>query len=314
LAFLATVFFAFGFFATLPGAIVFTMPVLRFAPTPNGLLHLGHAYSALRNAELAARIAGKLLLRFEDTDPSRCRPEFEAAILEDLRWLGVSFEPNPRRQSEHAGDYAAAFESLRRRELVYPCYCTRGQIAAASPERDPDGAALHRGRCGAVSPEETRARFARGEPANWRLDLARALAETAPLQWTEFHEGDEPIVVEAEPQRWGDILIAARDRPAVYHLAVVVDDALQRVTDVVRGRDLYPSTSLHRLLQALLGLPAPRYRHHRLLLDAEGAKLSKSAKSTSLKSLRAHGFSAADVRAALGFGPPGAHPFVVALS
>jgi glutamyl-Q tRNA(Asp) synthetase len=255
------------------------------------------------------------LLRFEDTDPARCRPEFEAAIVEDLIWLGVACEPAPRRQSVHVADYAAAFDSLRRRGLVYPCYCTRGQIAAVSGERDPDGAALHRGLCVAVGPEETHARQERGEPANWRLDLARALA-AAPesLAWTEFYEGDAPAIVPAEPERWGDILIAAKDRPAVYHLAVVVDDALQGVSDVVRGRDLLPSTSLHRLLQALLGLPAPRYRHHRLVVDALGAKLSKSAKSESLRALREQGYSAADLRGALGFGPPGRRALAVALS
>ncbi len=276
-------------------------------------MHLGHAYSALRNAALAARLGAKLLLRFEDIDPARCRPEYEAAIVDDLAWLGVACEPNPRRQSEHAEDYAAAFAALRRRGLVYPCYCTRGRIAQTNAGRDPDGAALHRGRCVAATPEDTRARLESGESASWRLDLAAALAVTPPLDWTEFFEGDAPATVAAEPQLWGDILIAARDRPAVYHLAVAVDDALQGVTDVVRGRDLFASTSLHRLLQALLDLPAPRYRHHRLVLDAAGAKLSKSAKSTSLAALRAQGVSAAGVRAALGFGE-GEPPFTVALS
>jgi len=305
----------FGFVARFAGAIVdFAMPVLRFAPTPNGLLHLGHAYSALRNADLARRLGAKLLLRIEDNDPTRCRPEFEAAIVEDLAWLGVACEPNPRRQSEHVSDYAAAFATLERRGLVYPCYCTRGQLAAVSAERDPDGAALHRGRCAAVSAAATEARLARGEPANWRLDLASALAATPPLGWREFYEGDLPAFVEAEPARWGDILVAAKDRPAVYHLAVVVDDALQGVSDVVRGRDLYASTSLHRLLQALLALPAPRYHHHRLVLDREGAKLSKSAHSESLRALRARGFSAADISAALGFPAASERPLAVALS
>ncbi len=290
------------------------MTVLRFAPTPNGLLHLGHAYSALRNADLAAQIGGRLLLRFEDTDPVRCRPEFEAAIAEDLDGLGVRCEPHPRRQSEHIADYAAAFAALRRRGLVYPCYCTRGQIAAVSAERDPDGAALHRGPCPAVSLEETRARLARDEPANWRLDLARARRHAPPLTWTEFHEGEEPTLIAAEPERWGDVILAAKDRPAVYHLAVVVDDALQGVSDVVRGRDLLPSTSLHRLLQSLLDLPAPRYRHHRLVVNSEGAKLSKSAKSESLRELRAQGFSAAQIRAALGFGAVRDGRLAVALS
>jgi len=272
------------------------MPVLRFAPTPNGLLHLGHAYSALCNADVAHRLGGRLLLRFEDTDPVRCRPEFEAAALEDLRWLGVDFEPAPRRQSEHIADYAAAFETLRRRGLVYPCYCTRGQIAATGQGRDPDGAALHRGRCMAVSAEETQARLARGEPANWRLDLAAALPQTR-LVWTEFYETDAPLEIAAEPELWGDVLVGAKERPAVYHLAVVVDDACQGVTDVVRGRDLLPSTSVHRLLQTLLDLPAPRYRHHRLVLGADGRKLSKSAGSPSLRDLRAQGLSPEDLAA-----------------
>jgi glutamyl-Q tRNA(Asp) synthetase len=280
------------------------MTVLRFAPTPNGLLHLGHAYSALRNADLARRTGGRLLLRLEDTDPSRCRPEFETAICEDLDWLGVACEPNPRRQSEHGRDYRAAFESLKSRGLVYPCACTRGQIAARGEGRDPDGAALHRGRCPAP---ETDA------PTNWRLDLARALEQAPPLAWVEYGEGHAPGEVAAEPEVWGDILIAARDRPAVYHLAVVVDDALQGITDVVRGRDLFPSTSLHRLLQSLLGLPAPAYRHHRLLLDADGAKLSKSAGSESLRALRERGYSAPEIRAALGFAP-GPSRLAVALS
>ena len=229
--------------------------------------------------------------------------------------MGSAASPSLGDRASTSSDYAAAFEGLRRRELVYPCFCTRGQIAAASAERDPDGAALHRGRCVAVPESERRARLARGEPANWRLDLRRALAETpGRLSWTEFGEGDLPIEVAAEPQLWGDILLAAKDRPAVYHLAVVVDDALQGVTDVVRGRDLFPSTSLHRLLQALLDLPAPRYRHHRLALDADGAKLSKSAKSISLRALRAQGYTAHDVRAALGFAAEGARGLAVTLS
>lgn len=254
------------------------------------------------------------MLRFEDTDPARCRPEFEAAIAEDLDWLGVRCEPYPRRQSEHVADYADAFAALSRLGLVYPCYCTRGQIAAVSAERDPDGAALHRGPCVAVSREETHARLARDEPANWRLDLARALRGLAPISWTEFYESDQAARVVAEPGRWGDVVLAAKDRPAVYHLAVVVDDALQCVSDVVRGRDLFASTSLHRLLQTLLDLPAPRYRHHRLVVDGEGAKLSKSAKSESLRALRARGVSAAEIRKALGFGGERDGRLAVALS
>lgn len=244
----------------------------------------------------------------------RCRPEYEDAIVDDLGWLGVACEPHPRRQSEHADDYAAAFAALDRRGLVYPCFCTRGQLGQLGTGRDPDGAALHRGRCVAVGPEETRRRLARGEPANWRLDLDRALAASPSLSWTEFYEGDAPTLVAAEPERWGDILIASKERLAVYHLAVVVDDALQGVTDVVRGRDLLASTSLHRMLQALLDLPAPRYRHHRLVLDGDGGKLSKSKGSESLSALRAGGFAAAEVRAALGFGMPRDGRLAVAFS
>ena len=224
-----------------------------------------------------------------------------------MDWLGVMFAPAPRRQSEHAEVYAAALDALRRRGWAYPCYCTRGQIAAAGQGRDPDGAALHRGRCVAVSAEETQARQSRGEPANWRLDLEAALAATPRrLKWEEYGEGDQPAEIVAEPQLWGDVLVGAKERPAVYHLAVVVDDALQGVTDVVRGRDLLPSTSVHRLLQALLALPAPRYRHHQLVLARDGGKLSKSAGSQSLRSLRAQGLGADDLRAALGFGGRGA--------
>ena len=291
------------------------MSVFRFAPTPNGRLHLGHAYSALRNAECAARAGGRLLLRFEDIDPTRCRPEFEAGILDDLAWLGVDCEPVPRRQSDHPTDYAAAFDALRRRGLVYPCFCSRGQLAARGGERDPDGGALHRGPCVAVSLEETRARLGAGEPAAWRLDEARAFAQVRePLFWAEFGEGESTARAPAEPALWGDILLRGKDRPAVYHLAVVVDDARQGVTDVVRGQDLFASTSLHRLLQALLGLPAPRYRHHRLVRDAAGAKLSKSVKSESLAAVREQGYTAQDIRAALGFGPPGARRLAVELS
>jgi glutamyl-Q tRNA(Asp) synthetase len=254
-------------------------------------------------------------LRFEDTDPTRCRPEYEDGILEDLAWLGVACEPQPRRQSDHLADYAAAFERLRERGLVYPCYCTRGQLAAVSSERDPDGAALHRGPCVPVSPEETQARLERGEPAAWRLDFSRAAAEAPETMfWPEYGEGDRETPVRAEPRAWGDIVLRGKDRPAVYHLAVVVDDALQGVTDVVRGRDLGPSTSVHRLLQALLGSPTPRYRHHRLVLDAEGDKLSKSAKSESLADLRARGVAASQVRAALGFGPSVPQSIKVVLS
>jgi glutamyl-Q tRNA(Asp) synthetase len=281
----------------LPGATI-----SRFAPTPNGRLHLGHAYSALRNARFARDSGGELLLRIEDVDPTRCKRQFEIAILEDMAWLGVAFAGAPRRQSEHLDDYAAALARLRRRELVYPCFCTRGEILRASGARDPDGAPLHRGSCIAVSASETSERLAAGEPAALRLDMARARALVPKrLFWREFGEGDAELQVDAAPEAWGDIVLRGKDRPSTYNLAVVVDDALQSVTDVVRGRDLFASTSVHRLLQELLGFDAPRYRHHRLVLDATGAKMSKSASSRALSSLREAGLTAREVRGALGF-------------
>lgn len=280
-----------------------TSNVYRFAPSPNGRLHLGHAYSALGNARAALRHSGLLRLRIEDTDLARSRRDFEAGILEDLAWLGVAFDGPPRRQSDHLDDYARAFDRLDEAGLVYPCFCTRGQIAACSGGvRDPDGAPAHVGPCRAVSAEETRARLAAGEPAAWRLNLERALSRVSgPLVWSEFGEGETARIVSAAPLDWGDTALRGKERPAAYHLAVVVDDALQGVSDVVRGRDLYASTSLHRLLQALLGLPAPRYRHHRLVLDEDGRKLSKSLGSRSLASLREAGVTARDIRTSLGF-------------
>jgi glutamyl-Q tRNA(Asp) synthetase len=299
-----------SFMSQSPGATI-----SRFAPTPNGRLHLGHAYSALRNAQFARGSGGDLLLRIEDVDPTRCKREFEIAILEDMAWLGVAFAGAPRRQSEHLEDYAAALSRLRRRELVYPCFCTRGEILRTNGARDPDGAPLHRGGCIAVSASETSERLAAGEPAALRLDMARARA-LAPkrLFWREFGEGDAELQVEAAPEAWGDIVLRGKDRPATYHLAVVVDDAFQGVTDVIRGRDLFASTSVHRLLQELLGFDAPRYRHHRLVLDATGAKMSKSASSRPLSSLREAGLTAREVRGALGFEGRGAQRLQVALS
>jgi len=281
-------------------------PTFRFAPTPNGELHLGHAYSALMNAGLADAARGRLLLRIEDTDVTRCKPQFETAIRRDLDWLGVVFEGEPRRQSEHLGDYARALAGLDALGLVYPCYCRRAEIARSNGGlRDPDGAPLHRARCVAIAPAEIAARAAAKERPALRLDLSGALAKLGePLEWREFGEGGEGRDVAADPAAWGDFVLRGRDRPANYHLAVVDDDALQAISDVVRGRDLYAATSIHRLLQALLALPAPRYRHHRLVIDANGDKMSKSAAATPLRALREAGFSPLDVRGALGFGEP----------
>jgi glutamyl-Q tRNA(Asp) synthetase len=278
-------------------------PTFRFAPSPNGALHLGHAYSALLNARFAAEVHGRLLLRIEDLDQTRCKREYEAAIEEDLAWLGLAFAGPPRRQSEHAEDYARALEALRARGLVYPCFCSRGQIAAAAGgARDPDGAPIYPGLCRALSQREVARRLAAGERAALRLDAARALAAApAELCWREFGEGAREELRRADPAAWGDFVLRGKDNAASYHLAVVVDDSLQGVSDVVRGRDLLPATSAHRLLQSLLDLEPPRYRHHRLVLDANGAKMAKSASSPPLGALREAGHSAFAVRAALGF-------------
>lgn len=281
-----------------------TAAVLRFAPSPNGSLHLGHAYSALINERLAHELGGSVLLRIEDLDQTRCKPRFEAAIRDDLAWLGLRFPTPPRRQSEHGDDYAAALARLDERGLVYPCFCSRSEIArAANGRRDPDGAPLYPGTCRALSRTHARDRLARGDRAAFRLDMKRALdAAPADLCWTEYGEGALPLQRTATPQVWGDIVLKGRDLAASYHLAVVVDDALQGVTDVARGRDLISATAVHRLLQTLLGLAGPRYRHHRLVLDSGGAKLSKSRQSVSLAELRGTGLSPGEVRAALGFG------------
>ena len=284
-------------------------PVFRFAPSPNGYLHLGHALSALLNAEAARAVAGRMLLRIEDIDRSRCRPEYEAAIDEDLAWLGVTWEQPVRRQSEHFDDYRAALKRLEAMNLVYPSFESRAEIAAQVAEResvlgswprDPDGAPLYPGAAKAMSPAERARRIEAGEPYALRLDMAKALAQVGvPLAWTESGDGARGEIA-ADPAAWGDVILARKDTPASYHLAVVVDDALQGVTDIVRGLDLFHATSVHRLLQSLLGLPAPRYRHHRLILDADGRKLSKSTAATGLRELRAQGLTPSDIRHRLG--------------
>jgi glutamyl-Q tRNA(Asp) synthetase len=278
-------------------------PVLRFAPSPNGRLHLGHAYSALMNERAATEMVGRLLLRIEDLDRTRSKPEFEASIRNELVWLGIRFESAVRRQSEHADDYTEAFGRLAARGLVYPCFCSRAEVVRFAAGRDPDGAPVYGGACRGLLPEERAARLARGDKVAWRLDAGAALdLVPAPLTWTEFGEGSRAEDRRAEPQIWGDVVLRGRDLAASYHLAVTVDDALQGVSDVVRGRDLLAATSVHRLLQTLLDLPSPRYRHHRLVLDSSGAKLAKSRSSSSLADLRTKGVSASDIRVALGFG------------
>jgi glutamyl-Q tRNA(Asp) synthetase len=288
-----------------------TRPVFRFAPSPNGYLHLGHAYSALLNFRLARERSGRFLLRIEDIDRSRSRPEFEAAIYEDLAWLGLAWEQPARRQSEHLDAYAEALGRLRARGLLYASFETRGEIARqvatfeASGKawpRDPDGAPIYPGNAQLLSEAERARRIAAGEAYALRLDTAAALNLSGPLAWEETGEGPagESGVLAADPAAWGDVVLARKDMPTSYHLSVVVDDALQGVTDVVRGQDLFHATGVHRLLQDLLGLPAPRYRHHQLILDSDGRKLSKSSRSTALRDLRAAGALAADIRRRVG--------------
>jgi glutamyl-Q tRNA(Asp) synthetase len=280
-------------------------PVFRFAPSPNGYLHLGHAFSALLNLKLAKAHQARLLLRIEDIDPERSRPHFEAALMEDLSWLGFHWDEPPRRQSEHLADYAAALDGLVERGLAYPCFCSRADIARACAAksdwpRDPDGASLYPGVCRTLSPAEREARRASGARFSLRLDMARAVAAIRqPLTYREFHEGEHGLAVVAAPELWGDVLIGRRDVRASYHIACVLDDAAQGVTDIVRGADLEAATGLHRLLQALLGLGTPDYRHHRLVLDGEGHKLAKSKSSPCLRELRAGGASPAAIRADL---------------
>jgi glutamyl-Q tRNA(Asp) synthetase len=273
-------------------------PVFRFAPSPNGRLHLGHAASALLNARLAAEAGGRFLLRIEDIDGARCRPEFEQAVLDDLAWLGLAWEEPVLRQSTRFACYREALDGLAARGLLYPCFCSRSAIAAHSAglARDPDGAPLYAGGCGRLPAGAAAARIARGEPFALRLRMADALAVAGPgLVWREGPPGRTPEIVSAEPSAWGDAVLKRKELPASYHIAVVVDDAFQGVSHVVRGRDLYHATSLHRLLQQLLSLPAPRYLHHRLIADGEGEKLSKSRGSPSLADLRAAGVGAQDV-------------------
>jgi glutamyl-Q tRNA(Asp) synthetase len=285
-------------------------PVFRFAPSPNGYLHLGHAFSALLNHDLAQRAGGRMLLRIEDIDPARCRREYEDAIVEDLAWLGIVWEAPVRRQSEHLADYRRALGKLSAQGLVYPSFESRAEIArlVAAREadglwpRDPDGAPLYPGAAKQLSVSERARLIASGAPYALRLDMNAAIARAGDLTWTELGEGPDGETgrIAARPQDWGDVVLGRKETPTSYHLSVVVDDALQRVTDVVRGHDLFHATSVHRLLQRLLGVGEPAYRHHRLIRDAAGHKLAKSTWSTGLRELRAAGKAPADVRKLIG--------------
>lgn len=280
-------------------------PVFRFAPSPNGYLHLGHALSALENSDRARAAGGRLLLRIDDIDAARCRPEFEAAIYEDLAWLGLAWEEPVRRQSEHLDDYRAVLDQLTRADLIYPSFESRGEIlrliaerdAQAPWPRDPDGTPLYPGSAKDLPADERARRMAR-DPYALRLDSNAAAVRASPLVWHETGVCDGEV--RATPEAWGDVILARKDTPTSYHLSVVVDDALQGITHVVRGQDLFASTSVHRLLQAVIGLPAPIYHHHRLVLDRDGYKLAKSTGATALRTLRGRGATPADIRRMVG--------------
>jgi glutamyl-Q tRNA(Asp) synthetase len=281
--------------------------VLRFAPSPNGELHLGHALSALIGFDEARACGGRFLLRVEDIDTARTRAEFVSGIFADLSWLGVVWEEPVVFQSRRTQAYRRAAERLAAMGLLYPCFATRRMVeAAACGARDPDGAPLYVGLTEDPSADELARRQAEGEPFALRLRMGEAIALAAaklagrPLSFCELDEAGRAHEVLARPERWGDAIIVRKDLPASYHLAVVVDDAWQGVTRVSRGRDLYAATDMHRLLQVLLDLPAPLYRHHRLIIDAMGRKLAKSARSTSLSSLRAEGLTPIDIRRLIG--------------
>jgi glutamyl-Q tRNA(Asp) synthetase len=278
--------------------------VTRFAPSPTGYLHRGHAFSALTAFEAARAAGGRFILRIEDIDAIRCRPEFEAAIHEDLAWLGISWETPVRRQSEHMAAYGAALRDLSERGLTYRSFHTRREIAEAI-ESAPHGAMeVFRGE--ALPPRDEQRRLEAGEPYAWRLSLAaaeRAVGGFGALSFTELGEGPggEHGRIAARPALGGDVVLARKDVGVAYHLAVVVDDALQGVTEIIRGRDLFEAAHVQRLLQALLALPTPAYRHHPLLTGADGKRLAKRDHAQTLRELRASGMTPQALRAELGF-------------
>ncbi len=281
------------------------MPVTRFAPSPTGSLHKGHAYSALLAQGFARERGGRFLLRIEDIDPTRCTAENTLGIFEDLAWLGLEWETPVRHQSEHRDDYASAARSLADRGLLYPCFCTRRDILREIERsgQAPHGSEgpLYPGLCRDLSDDERATRLAAGEPHALRLDLAKALALTGPnLVWCDACEGPQT----ARPERLGDAVLVRKDIGTSYHLAVVHDDALQGITDIVRGVDLFEATHLHRLLQALFGYPVPTYHHHPLLTDPDGQRLAKRDRAIALRSLRESGVTAADLKRELGFPEP----------
>ncbi len=273
------------------------MIVTRFAPSPTGPLHLGHAYSALFGWRQAREQGGRFLLRIEDIDQARCREEFAVAIAEDLAWLGLDWDGPIRRQSEHMADYRAALDRLGRLGVIYPCFCSRKDIAAAaSAPHGPQGVA-YPGTCRRIPPEVAEARIASGQAHALRLDTAKAAAMVGRLTFSDLAHGE----VQARPERAGDVVLGRRDAPASYHLCVIADDSGQGVTLVTRGEDLFEATHIQRLIQALLDLPEPEYWHHRLLRNAAGERLSKRDHALSIRAMRQSGQTPRAVRFAAGF-------------
>ncbi len=274
--------------------------VTRFAPSPTGLLHLGHVYSAFFAAETARAVDGCFLLRIDDIDLTRCQPKFETAILEDLAWLGLEWEQPVRRQSDHWNDYIAALGQLRGMNVVYPCFCTRQEIRR---EIERVGAAPHGrehpiypGICRHLADDERKGRMVAGTPFALRLDVMQAAEICGPLYFEDHARGR----IDVDPAHQGDVVVARKDIAISYHLAVVVDDALQGVTCVTRGEDLLDATHIQRMLQKLLGMSAPDYAHHRLLVGADGKRLAKRDKAKTIRALREEGFTPGDVRAMCG--------------
>ncbi|MFC4271453.1 tRNA glutamyl-Q(34) synthetase GluQRS [Sneathiella chungangensis] len=278
--------------------------ITRFAPSPTGFLHLGHVYSASLARRRAREDGGKFLLRIEDIDVTRCRPEFEEAIYEDLAWLGLDWDAPVRRQSDHLDDYAALLEKLSDRDLIYPCFCTRKEIAAEiarsnTAPHGPEGPA-YPGTCRNMTDAERQSRFARGDAYALRLNMVNAVAsvDLAALRFEEIGKG----FILCDPLPFGDIVLARKETPASYHLTVTFDDAIQNVNHVIRGQDLFPSTHIHRLLQALLDLPTPAYFHHGLISDNKGRRLSKRDKDATIKSLREYGYRPEEVLKMVDYG------------
>jgi glutamyl-Q tRNA(Asp) synthetase len=273
-------------------------PIYRFAPSPNGELHLGHAYSALFTDRAARRGQGVFLLRIEDIDVLRCTAQLADLLIEDLSWLGLRWPAPVRFQSRHLNDYSAALARLTEMELLYPCFCSRRTIAASESPADPDGNPLYPGTCRRLCAAERQDRIAAGESFSLRIDIEEACR---PLAAPLFFDDLAVSRIRADPRRWGDVILARKDIGTSYHIAVVVDDAIQAVTHITRGMDLFEATHIHRLLQELLDLPVPVYHHHQLITGADGRKLSKSFRDQSLRSLRAAGVSAGGIRRSLGF-------------